>query len=392
MRHSLFLSFALLLLSCIVRPQSTDTKFIAQQHRWWREGFNLDGQLINKVHAPHLDIAYTYGDNCPPEERDNDEALTAAIGKALRAWLQPLRDYTDKPIVEDFRSQRVAVPRPHDEDLRVIFHCNFDTSNAQLRDNRPVINMRRGMRTAIFMNNLIHEVGHAFGLSDTYKGKPGPSTGGLPSTKGTQPASIMSSHSHFVNKIGDLGQDDINGIVWLYRHRHEGLPLEECLFPDYELEETPRGCRPKHPLLFEIKQGKSFWAREVLKNDPDIDINVQDKEGLTALHHAVLKGYLILVARLTSHQDIKINVRDAKGMTALHYAVLSGSKDLVARLIAHQDIKPFLKNADGHRALDLAQQRNMKRIVTLIAAHPKAMPVAAKGKQTTTWGELKKEE
>ncbi len=352
MRHSLFLSFALLLLSCIVRPQSTDTKFIAQQHRWWREGFNLDGQLINKVHAPHLDIAYTYGDNCPPEERDNDEALTAAIGKALRAWLQPLRDYTDKPIVEDFRSQRVAVPRPHDEDLRVIFHCNFDTSNAQLRDNRPVINMRRGMRTAIFMNNLIHEVGHAFGLSDTYKGKPGPSTGGLPSTKGTQPASIMSSHSHFVNKIGDLGQDDINGIVWLYKHVHEGLPLENCFFPEYELEEDPMGCRPKYPLIFELKQGHKHLALEVLKYDPDIDINAQDKDGLTALHHAILNRF----------------------------------DDLVIKLIEHQDINPFLKSKDGYTALDFARQFRMVRLAARIAALPKAQ-----GKQTTTWGELKKE-
>ena len=62
-----------------------------------------------------------------------------------------------------------------------------------------------------------------------------------------------------------IAVDDINGILWLYKHIHEGLPLEDCFFPDYELEEEPHGCRPKYPLIFEIKQGDEYWALKVIR-------------------------------------------------------------------------------------------------------------------------------
>ncbi len=397
------LSFVLLT-SCILRPPPpADKKFMALHHE---QRLRLHGALINKVHAPHLVINYGYGDDCPPEARNNDERLTGAVSKALRTWLQPLRDYTDKQIVKDFRYRLVADPRPAAGDMWIIFHCGLGASTALVGGATPGINLRSGTKAVIqLMNSLMHEMGHVFGLDDTYittkeRGKPGVSKGGLKHTRGTQPNSVMALSGDIrghedpiaLDGLAVLFKDDINGIIWLYRHVHEGLPLEDCAFPEYELEEDPMGCRPKYPLIFEIKYGRSdFWAGEVLNDDRDIDINAQDKDGLTALHHAVLKGYKELVIELSKHQGIDINAQDKDGLTALHHAVLKRFDDVVARLIAHQDIKPFLKNADGHRALDLARQLELPRIVTLIAAHPKAMPVAAKGKQTTTWGELKKE-
>ena len=84
-----------------------------------------------------------------------------------------------------------------------------------------------------------------------------------------------------------IGVDDINGMLWLYKHIHEGLPLEDCFFPDYELEEAPHGCRPKYPLIFEIKQGDEYWALKVIEDDRNIEINAQDQDGLTALHPRV---------------------------------------------------------------------------------------------------------
>ncbi len=113
------------------------------------------------------------------------------------------------------------------------------------------------------MHHLMHEMGHTFGLADTYVrgNKKGiyDSTGGLDKTAGTQPASIMASL--FVESI-ELGiipkddwddlkyisQDDANGIVWLYKYYHENQPLEDCYFPDYTFQENPRGCVPISPL------------------------------------------------------------------------------------------------------------------------------------------------
>ncbi len=359
-----------LLISCILRPSTAGKKFMALHHelRW-----HLDGLLVNKVHAPHWNISYGYGNDCPPEAKNNDEALTAALSKALRTWLQPLRDYSDKPIVKDFRYQKMAaVPFIAVGDLWIVFHCELMNSGAAIGA-IPGINLRRGTKVVQhLMSSLVHEVGHVFGLADTYISWQGAkrdlelNRGGLASTKGTQPASVMSLYTGawvphkavVLDGLESLSKDDIDGIVWLYKHVHEGLPLENCFFPAYELEEDPLGCRPKYPLIFEIKQGREYVALLVLEDDPKLDINAQDKDGLTALHHAVLNNF----------------------------------ERLVNELITHHAIKPFLKSIDGHSALDLARQLELPRLAALIAAHPKAMPVAAKGKQTTTWGELKKEE
>ena len=73
--------------------------FIVFEHEGWGD-LNT---LIKKVHEDHWTIHYSYGDNCPPEQRNNDAALTAAVTEALQIWLEPLREYTDRPIVNDFR-------------------------------------------------------------------------------------------------------------------------------------------------------------------------------------------------------------------------------------------------------------------------------------------------
>ena len=84
--------------------------------------------------------------------------------------------------------------------------------------------------------------GTAFGLLDTYI-RPHltleelrVSRGGLARTIGHHPASIMAGWN-VPRPVGSaVSQDDANGIVWLYKFYHENLPLEDCIFPDYELE------------------------------------------------------------------------------------------------------------------------------------------------------------
>ena len=366
--------FSLMLAGCLLLSIASDAPgFITFQHEFGVDDYNT---LIDKVHAPRWNISYAYGEDCPPEARNNDAALTAAVTKALQTWLQPLRDYTAKPIVNDFRYQRKA---DFNEiagfagDLWIIFYCERRNSNAHIGGNIPGISLRSGTKVVRhFMNSLVHEAGHVFGLSDTYIRWADRlklhklNKGGLDGTKGTQPAAVMSLHMPFVpgavandpvppDGLETIGVDDINGILWLYKHIHEGLPLEDCFFPDYELEEAPRGCRPKYPLIFEIKQGDEYWALKVIEDDRNIEINAQDQDGLTALHHAVLNGF----------------------------------EELVATLIAHKDIKPFLRDKQGRSALKLARERRRDNIVALLLSHPLTLSVGAKGKLATTWGHLK---
>ena len=342
--------------SCILRKSTSKEKFIALEH----ERGVRPNIMVDKVHAPHWDIAYSYGDDCLPEEKNNDAALTAAVTEALQIWLQPLRDYAERPIVNDFR-YRLSANR-HAGDLTIIFRCQQGRSGAAVgRGIPPHIKLRAGIKvTPAFMASLVHEMGHTFGLADTYLrgvdwGNPELDKGGRDATKGTQPSSIMAgSHPH--RDGGLIGQDDKNGIIWLYKATYEGLALRDCFFPDYELEEEPLGCRPKYPLIFALQHGIETIATLILKQDEGLDVNV----------------------------------RDADGMTALHYAVLNKYTRVVKTLLQRDDLKPFLQNNDGQTPLQLARARGFNEIAALIAAHPQALAVDAKGKQIQTWGELKK--
>lgn len=248
--------------------------------------------MVNKVHAQHWNISYSYGDDCQPDEKNNDKALTEAITEVLQMWLQPLREYTNRPIVNDFR---YVLDADRDaSDLTVIFHCNAGISTADVRTVKPPqIDSRDGTKvTRNFMEGFAHEMGHAFGLADTYIpgdkwGDPQLDKGGKDSTKGTQPSSAMSGFPR--NKEGGmLGKDDKNGVIYLYKVVYEGLSIRDCFFSDYVLEQNPLGCRPKYPLIFEIKHVSEITAVFVIREDENLDLNDRDADGMTALHHAVI--------------------------------------------------------------------------------------------------------
>ena len=188
-------------LACLVwlSIAATTSGFISlQQERGVRPNI-----MIDKVHKDHWVVHYSYADDCPVEKRNNDAVLTAAVTEALQMWLQPLRDYTDRPIVNDFRYK--LSPDWDAADFGITFHCRLGASTATVRQRHsPGIDARSNVDVEQpgFMSGLMHEMRHIFGLADTYvatandRGKPVPSKGGLDETKGTQPASLMLSLIH----------------------------------------------------------------------------------------------------------------------------------------------------------------------------------------------------
>ena len=358
--------------------------------------------MVDKVHAQHWNISYSYGDGCQPDEKNNDVALTEAITKVLQMWLQPLREYTKKPIVNDFRYLQGADREA--SDLTVVFHCDERrVSTARLLVGRPPqVDMRMGTEvTPNFMAILAHEMGHTFGFADTYIpadkwGDPELDKGGLDSNRGTQPASLMSGNT--IHRDGNpvLGQDDKNGVIWLYKVIYEGLSIVDCFFPDYKLENPPLGCIPKRPLIFELKHGIEVRVLRMLKQDETLDLNARDADGMTALHHAFINEYTRVVDALLSFEDIDVNARDAKGLTALHHAVLLNATEIVEKLLAHAKIKVNIRNNDGRTPAQLARDIGRFQFTKLIWEHPTAkLPpwsVTSEGKLTTTWGHLKKQD
>ena len=49
-----------------------------------QQGGTRPNTMIDKVHAQHWNISYSYADDCPAEQRNNDEALTEATTEVLQ--------------------------------------------------------------------------------------------------------------------------------------------------------------------------------------------------------------------------------------------------------------------------------------------------------------------
>ena len=140
-----------------------------------------------------------------------------------------------------------------------------------------------------FIFFLLHELGHAFGLGDTYVRGRVQSTGGLAHTAGKQPISVMAGSSWRVrfprNLPFHLVEDDKYGIIYLYKYLYEDHPSGDCFFPDYIRVERDGICRPKYPLIFEAKHGAFETVQQILIDDPTLDLNARDSQGMTAMLH-----------------------------------------------------------------------------------------------------------
>lgn len=322
--------------------------------------------LITKVHKPQWKIGYRYGADCKPSERQNSKELEAAITASLRAWLKPLKELQpERPIVDRFvyelqpdfdpnqfnqfdhnqpedveRIREILREEFGEIDLRVTFECTSGTSYAEIGLlYPPAVFMKLGTTefTPRMRAVLTHELGHAFFLADTYAHSGYKrSRGGLPSTAGKQPASVMSLGSHAGTLLA-ISEDDKRGIVWLYKHYYENLAKDDCFFADYVFVEDPRGCRPKYPLIFEIKHSLPDHALTIIKEDPTIDVNAQD----------------------------------VGGMAALHYAVMHEKEEVVKTLLAHKDINPLLMNKQGQTPLDIALSANHMAIIKMFHERPR---------------------
>ena len=379
--------------------------------------------LIEKVHDDYWDITYKFGGDCSGvENRITDAELENAITKAVQIWLQPLRELKmEKPIVNDFRFNKVSFDSRL-SDLKVTSYCTLGISTASVgRGLIPEVYIRTSGTELdpYYMFPLIHEVGHAFGLADTnastgeYR-----STGGLQRNKSTQPASIMASifveHIEFQgirtltaddwDNLKYLSQDDVNGIVWLYKYYYENQPLGDCYFPDYRFNGQHRGCVSIYPLIFELKNGNENLAIRVIGEDLFLDIGARDshdysaldyaiihkyqqalqevlrhryikvnaagKDGHTALHLAASEGYEFGMEKLLSQADIDVNPVDKNGRTPLHRAVEHGHLGVVELLLTHREIDVNIRNSDGQTALQVAEKQTHTAIVKRLLGHP----------------------
>ncbi|CAG8757751.1 23764_t:CDS:2, partial [Racocetra persica] len=96
-------------------------------------------------------------------------------------------------------------------------------------------------------------------------------------------------------------------------------------------------------------------------------ISLQNRQNHTMLHIAAMLGYKRLCTYLVE-KDIDVDMQDKYGFTALHYSAWTGREDIV-RLLLTAGSDDIILNSNEKYAYDLAASRNFHDIVSLIANH-----------------------
>ena len=96
---------------------------------------------------------------------------------------------------------------------------------------------------------------------------------------------------------------------------------------------------------------------EVIRNtiiDHEIDVNIQDEDGYTALHFAAEEGHLDIV-KLLIDRGSDVNLNSCEDGSALHLAALSGRLD-IAQFLIEKGADLDIEDCNGDKAIELARQ------------------------------------
>ncbi|TMS38593.1 hypothetical protein L596_005283 [Steinernema carpocapsae] len=128
---------------------------------------------------------------------------------------------------------------------------------------------------------------------------------------------------------------------------------------DYVLEVLPtcinqRNSRGQTALMLSAFCGNMNTIRTLLKKSRDVDINVADQNGSTALHHAVLCSQLH-AAELLLEYGADTNFANQQGMTPTLLACAAGHELILAALL-QKNGDPLKKSKDGENGYSLAAE------------------------------------
>ncbi len=311
-----------------------DAKFVAYVQALV-DGVRVNSEthsLLHKVGNDSLTIGYGFAPACNGKytdaqgERDikyTDAQVERDITAAMRQWLQPLRDWPERPgdataIVETFTYLKGTASAQNTtrsglryrdlsgtegSDLEIVFYCERGRSSIFFKRSPPHINMWDKSGGKYSLATLTHEVGHAFGLTDTYVEYGSSRSGrlfeadtslrynqsdcGSQRMIGCQPLSVMNVHTWLIDDSAiALGKDDIAGLRWLYRYIVTG---DEACPLGFISELSTGGCVPKDPLSFAMQQG-DIDNTIALLSERGLPIDAQDDKGNTVLHYAAQRA------------------------------------------------------------------------------------------------------
>ncbi|XP_073346506.1 caskin-2-like [Pagrus major] len=131
-----------------------------------------------------------------------------------------------------------------------------------------------------------------------------------------------------------------------------------------------------HKLLSKVKCNKT----KLLGSTKRLNINYQDSDGFSALHHAALTGTTELLSLLLEAQAT-VDIKDINGMRPLHYAAWQGKADSVL-LLLRAGASVNSPSHDGQIPLHLSAQYGHYEVSEMLLQHQSNPCLMNKAKKT----------
>ncbi|XP_042360420.1 caskin-2-like isoform X3 [Plectropomus leopardus] len=129
-------------------------------------------------------------------------------------------------------------------------------------------------------------------------------------------------------------------------------------------------------LLSKLKANRN----KLLGSTKRLNVNYQDSDGFSALHHAALTGTTELLSALLEAQAT-VDVKDSNGMRPLHYAAWQGKAESVLTLL-RSGASVNGVSLDGHIPLHLAAQYGHYEVSEMLLQHQSNPCLVNKAKKT----------
>jgi ankyrin repeat protein len=110
------------------------------------------------------------------------------------------------------------------------------------------------------------------------------------------------------------------------------------------------------------RAGNLDVVKELLKRS-DIDVNIQDNDGNTALIWVSFYGQFEITKELLKRSDIDVNIQDNDGNTALIWALYNGYLEIVIELLKMPNIDLNIKDKDGKDFFDYLKEDQKEKII-----------------------------
>ncbi|XP_077183946.1 caskin-2 isoform X3 [Paroedura picta] len=124
----------------------------------------------------------------------------------------------------------------------------------------------------------------------------------------------------------------------------------------------------------------SLLSTELLGSTKRLNVNYQDVDGFSALHHAALVGSLELISLLLEAQAT-VDIKDINGMRPLHYAAWQGKVEPV-RLLLRAAASVNMASLDGQIPLHLSAQYGHYEVSEMLLQHQSNPCLINKAKKT----------